>query len=136
MNRKLFVIAISFISTMWTSCEKYKNPIPDFQNTLPSYVQITNKANKTVKQSAAFTVTIASTYGFGEDITINYEVKGLTTMQGNVVLPKFTRSVVVNLTAPSTPQALMFTLTGTSSPKLAIGKLSATSEVVKITVTP
>lgn len=125
------LFAASFIS-----CEKYKNPLPDFQNTLPTYVQVTNKASRTVKKSASYTIALTSLYALGEDITINYELKGLANTAGSIVMPKGLKTVTINLTAPDTPQTVMFHLTGTSSPTLTVGKLSPASEVVKITVTP
>ena len=134
--KKAYLIIIALFAITVAGCEKYKNPIPDFQNTLPGYVQIINKANKTVVQSAAYTLALSTFYAFNEDININYELVGLTTTTGTIILPKQTRSVTVNLTAPSTPQTLMLNLTGTSSTKLTVGKLSSSSEVVKITVIP
>ena len=106
MKFKLIIIAF-FASMMFVACDDTQEPVADFSDTKPVYVELTTKSTTTapailaVKEGATATLQIRLREGQQQDVVVGYEVTGAFTKTGSATIARNSLTGNISLTIPT-----------------------------------
>lgn len=104
MKFKLIIIAF-FASMMFVACDDTQDPVADFSDTRPVYVELTSKTVLAVKEGATATLPIRLREGQQQDVIVSYDVTGAITQSGTATIARnsLTGNITVSIPAGVVP---------------------------------
>ena len=108
MKLKLIIIAF-FAALTFAACDDELDPVTDFSETMPVYVELSSKAVLAAKQGSTATLPIRLRDAQQEDVVVSYDVTGAFTASGTAVIERNSLTGNISVAIPPNVVPLLST---------------------------
>lgn len=88
MKKNILYSIIALVLFSFAACEEYEGDTYDFSNTSPAYIELTDTRTQSAPEGGTLTFTVQMKELVYKDITVNYEISGDFSLNGDFTYTK------------------------------------------------